>query len=151
MIPPDKEIYEVEQRIALRRRQLVRHSKEAGNRTMRALASPVALIGAAALGFFVAGGFSKKKKEPPHPERRKSDHTKAAKATGIAALTPLLMWAIKAQWGSPVNFAMSMYEKYQKRRSMTSPASDTRPARHIQGRTSPAGEFRSTTRTISCP
>jgi len=130
----------------------VRHSKEAGTRAMQTLTSPVALIGAAALGFFVAGGLSKKKKEPAHPERRKSDHMKAAKATGIVGvLTPLLMWAIKAQWGSPVNFAMSMYEKYQKRRSMASPASDTRAARHVSGRTSPAGEFRSTTRTISCP
>lgn len=142
MIPPDKEIYEVEQRIALRRRQLVRHSKEAGTRTMRALASPAALIGAAALGFFVAGGFSKKKKEPPHPERRKSDHTKAAKATGIAGImTPLLMWVIKAKWGSPVNLGMSMLERFQQRGKMASPKADTR---------SP-GEFRSTTRTISCP
>lgn len=149
MIPPDKEIYEVEQRIALRRRQLVRHSKEAGTRTMHALASPAALIGAAVLGFVVAGGFSKKKKEPPHPERRKSDHTKAAKATGIVGvLTPLLMWAIKAQWGSPVNFAMYMYERYQKRGKASSPGSDTRLPK---GGTSGQGEFRSTTRTISCP
>jgi hypothetical protein len=137
MIPPDKEIYEIEQRIALRRRQLVRHSKEAGSRTMQALASPVALIGAAALGFFVAGGMSKKKKEPQHPERRKSDHMKAAKATGIAGLlTPLAMWLIRAQWGSPVNFATSMLEKFQKRKAAPSPKSDA---------------FRSTTRTISCP
>lgn len=137
MIPPDKEIYEVEQRIALRRSQLVRHSKEAGKRTMRVLASPAALIGAAALGFFVAGGFSQKKKEPPHPERRKSDHMKAAKATGIVGvLTPLAMWLIKAQWGSPVNFATYLLEKFQKRKTATSPKSDA---------------FRSTTRTISCP
>lgn len=144
MIPPDKEIYEVEQRIALRRRQLVRHTKEAGTRSLQALTSPVALIGAAALGFFVAGGLKKRKKEPQHPERRKSDHMKAAKATGIAGvLTPLLMWAIKAQWGSPVNLAMSMLEKFQKRGRTTSPGSDMRSA--------PKGEFRSTTRTISCP
>jgi len=137
MIPPDKEIYEVEQRIALRRRQLVRHSKEAGTRSLQLLTSPVALIGAAGLGFFAAGGFKKKKKEPAHPERRKSDHMKAAKATGIAGvLTPLLMWAIKTQWGSPVNLAMSMLEKFRKRGKTTSPKSDT---------------FRQTTRTISCP
>ena len=136
MIPPDHEIYEVERRIALRRAQLVRHSKEAGTRAMQALTSPVALIGAAALGFFAAGGLRKKKKEPPHPERRKSDHMKAAKATGIAGvLTPLLMWAIKAQWGSPVNLVTSLLEKFQKRGKTASPKSD----------------MRSTTRTISCP
>ena len=149
MIPPDKEIYEVEQRIALRRRQLVRHSKEAGTRALQTLTSPAALIGAAALGFFVAGGFKKRKKEPPHPERRKSDHMNAAKATGIAGvLTPLLMWAIKAQWGSPVNLAVSMLEKFQKRGQGVSPKSDARPPK---GGTSPKGEFRSTTRTVSCP
>ena len=149
MIPPDKEIYEVEQRIALRRRQLVRHSKEAGTRAMQTLTSPVALIGAAALGFFVAGGLSKKKKEPAHPERRKSDHMKAAKATGIVGiLTPLLMWGIKAQWGSPVNLAMSMLEKFQKRGRTMSSRSDARPPK---GGTSSKGEFRSTTRTVSCP
>lgn len=127
MIPPDKEIYEVEQRIALRRSQLVRHSKEAGQRGMQALASPVALIGAAALGFFVAGGFARRKKEPPHPERRKSDHLKAAKATGIAGvLMPLAMWVIRAQWGSPVNLATSMLEKLRKRKARTSPKGDTR-------------------------
>jgi hypothetical protein len=145
MIPPDKEIYEVEQRIALRRRQLVRHSKEAGTRTMHALASPVALIGAAALGFFVAGGFKKREKKPQHPERRKSDHMKAAKATGIAGvLTPLLMWVIKAQWGSPVNLAMNVLEKLQRRGKAPSPKSDTRSSVS-------KGEFRSTTRTIGCP
>jgi hypothetical protein len=149
MIPPDQEIYEVERRIALRRSQLVRHSREAGRRSLRLLTSPVALIGAGVLGFVVAGGFSKKKKEPPHPERRKSDHMKAAKATGVAGvLTPLLMWMIKAQWGSPVNLAMNMLEKFQKRGRGASPRSD---ARLPKGGTSPKGEFRSTTRTIGCP
>jgi hypothetical protein len=134
MIPPDQEIYEVEQRIALRRSQLVRHSKEAGRRSLRALTSPVALIGAAALGFFAAGGLSKKKKEPPHPERRKSDHLNAAKATGVAGvLTPLLMWVIKAQWGSPVNLAMSVLGKFQKRGKAASPKRDMRSATRTVG------------------
>jgi hypothetical protein len=61
---------------------------------------------------------------------------KAAKATGVAGvLTPLLMWVIKAQWGSPVNLATSMLEKFQKRGQAASPKRD----------------MRSTTRTISCP
>ena len=116
MIPPDKEIYEVEQRIALRRKQLARHTREANQRAMQTLASPVALIAAAGLGFILAGGFSKKRKEPPHPERRKSDHTKAAKATGLAGiLTPLVMWFIRAQYGSPFAMAQSFLAKYQKR------------------------------------
>lgn len=120
MIPPDQEIYEVEQRIAMRRAQLVRHSKEAGKRAMQTLVSPVALIAAAGLGFVLAGGFSKKRKEPPHPERRKSDHTKAAKATGLVGLaTPLAMWFIRAQWGSPFAAAQALLQKYQKGKATT--------------------------------
>jgi|SRR5687768_1843088 hypothetical protein len=134
MIPPDNEIYEVEQRIALRRGQLARHSREAGSRALQALASPAALIGAAALGFFVAGGLSRRHKEPPHPERRKSDHTKAAKATGLAGLVvPAAMWLMRAQWGSPVHFAQAMLEKFQRRKAATSPRGDTpRATGHIR-------------------
>ena len=127
MIPPDQEIYEVERRIALRRAQFTRHSKEAGTRALQALASPVALAAAAALGFFVAGGFSRKPKEPPHPERRKSDHLKAAKATGIAGmLVPAAMWIIRAQWGSPVQAAQALLQKYQRRKQPVSPKRDIR-------------------------
>ena len=122
MIPPDQEIFEVEQRIALRRKQLARHTREASQRTMQALASPVALIAAAGLGFVLAGGFSKKRKEPPHPERRKSDHTKAAKATGLAGiLTPLAMWFIRSQYGSPIAMAQALLAKYQNRSKSAPP------------------------------
>ena len=130
MIPPDKEIYEVEQRIALRRTQVKRHRRDATEKAMEALASPVALIGAAVLGFAVAGGFSQRKKEPEHPERRKSDHMKAAKATGIAGLLmPLAMWLVRAQWGSPVQAAQFMLEKWQGRKRAASPRGDVREIR----------------------
>ena len=130
MIPPDQEIYEVEQRIALRRAQFVRHSREAGARTLQALASPLALAAAAAIGFMVAGGFSRKAKEPPHPERRKSDHTKAAKATGlVGVLLPAAMWFVRAQWGSPVQLAQVMLQKFQKRKPPASPRGDSRMSR----------------------
>ena len=116
MIPPDQEIYEVEQRIAMRRAQVARNARVAKEGAMQKLASPVALIAAAGLGFIVAGGFAKKRKEPEHPQRRKSDHTKAAKATGLAGLLmPIAMWMIRARWGSPVQAAQFFLEKYQKR------------------------------------
>jgi hypothetical protein len=135
MIPPDKEIYEVEQRIALRRSQLGRHSREAGSRALQALASPVALAAAAALGFFAAGGFSRKQKEPSHPERRKSDHMKAAKATGVAGLViPAAMWLMRAQYGSPVRFVQVMLEKFQRRKATTSPRGDSRRATGLVSR-----------------
>lgn len=125
MIPPDKEIYEVEQRIALRRSQLVRHSKEAGGRAMQKLASPAALIGAAVLGFFVASALAKREQKPKHPERRKSDHTKAAKATGLAGiLLPAALWFVKAQWGSPVAAAQAVLQKWQRRKTTPSLSPD---------------------------
>lgn len=125
MIPPDQEIFEVEQRLVLRRTQLKRHAAEAGARAMQALTSPVALIAAAGLGFLAANTFARRHREPPHPERRKSDHTKAAKVTGIAGLlTTGAMWFIRAQYGSPVKAAQLLLEKFQRRKAPTSLRSD---------------------------
>ena len=127
MIPPDQEIFEVEQRLALRRTQLKRHAGEASTRAMQALASPVALIAAAGLGFLAANSFARRRREPPHPERRKSDHTKAAKATGLAGLlTTGAMWFVRAQYGSPVRAAQMLLEKFQSRKTATSRPRDIR-------------------------
>ena len=127
MIPPDKEIHEVEQRLALRRTQIARHSRETASRTLQALASPPALIGAAALGFIAARRFSSRRKEPPHPERRKTDHLKAAKATGfVGVLTTAAMWFIKAQYGSPLQLAQTLLQKFHGARNRPSPRGDVR-------------------------
>lgn len=134
MIPPDQEIFEVERRIALRRAQLKRHAREAGTRASQTLTSPVALIAAAGLGFVLANSFAKRRREPPHPERRKSDHTKAAKATGLVGLlTTAGMWYIRAQYGSPVRAAQALLEKFQSRKASTSAPGDVRAVpRHIR-------------------
>jgi hypothetical protein len=125
VIPPDQEIYQVEQRIALRRAQVSRHTREARMRAMHALASPWALGAAAGLGFLAAYTFTRKQQKPKHPERRKSDHTKAAKATGLAGLLmPIAMWMVKAQFGSPVGAAQALLEKWNKRKASPSLASD---------------------------
>jgi hypothetical protein len=133
MIPPDQEIFEVEQRLALRRTQLKRHASEAGTRAMQALTSPVALIAAAGLGFLAASSFARRRREPPHPERRKSDHTKAAKATGLAGLlTTGAMWLIRAQYGSPVRAAQQLLAKLPSRKAATSQPRDIRMSRDIR-------------------
>lgn len=125
MIPPDQEIFEVESRIAARRAQLKSTSRDAGRRAMQKLTSPVALIGAVALGFYAAGGLTKREKKPEHPERRKSDHMKAAKATGIVGtLITGAMWVIRAQYGSPTRFAQAMLEKFQSKKGQVSPRRD---------------------------
>jgi hypothetical protein len=134
MIPPDQEIYEVEQRIAMRRAQLARNARVAKERIVQKLASPVALIAAAGLGFVLASGFAKKRKEPPHPERRKSDHTKAAKATGLVGLAmPIAMWFIRAQYGSPFQAAQALLQKYQMRKQ-AAPARVTVPPPRVSPR-----------------
>ena len=129
MIPPDQEIYDVEQRIAMRRALVARHTREARTRAMHALASPWALGAAAGLGFLAAYAFTKKQQKPKHPERRKSDHTKAAKATGLAGLLmPVAMWMVKMQWGSPVGAAQALLGKWNRKTAAPSPAGDKRRA-----------------------
>jgi hypothetical protein len=126
MIPPDQEIFEVESRIAARRAQVKKFRREAGARALQALASPAALIGAAALGFFAASAFARRRQKPQHPERRKSDHLKAAKATGIAGMVlPAAMWLVRAQWGSPVRAAQVLLDKMAKQKPALSPRADT--------------------------
>ena len=127
MIPPDQEIFEVEKRIALRRAQLKRHAGDAKTRATRSLASPIALLAAAGIGFVLANSFARRQKEPPHPERRKSDHLKAAKATGFAGiLSTGAMWLIKAKYGSPVNAAQALLQKFSSRKVPTSARGDKR-------------------------
>jgi len=127
MIPPDQEIFEVEKRIALRRAQLKRHAGDAGIRAKQALASPIALLAAAGIGFLLANSFVRRRKEPPHPERRKSDHLKAAKATGFAGiLSTGAMWLIKAKYGSPVSAAQALLQKFSSRKVPTSARGDKR-------------------------
>jgi hypothetical protein len=125
MIPPDEEIYQVEQRIALRRSQVARYAREAGTRAMQRLASPWALGAAGLIGFLAASAIAKREQKPPHPERRKEDHTKAAKATGLAGmLIPVGMWLVRAQWGSPVAAAQVLLEKMSRKKAPASPRGD---------------------------
>lgn len=132
MIPPDQEIYEVEQRIAMRRAQVARNSKEVSHRAVQKLASPIALIAAAGLGFLLVRSVARKRKEAEHPKRRQSDHTKAAKATGLAGLlTPIAMWVIRAQWGSPAQAAQFFLQKYQKRSQRRPAAAPPVPLRAV--------------------
>ena len=129
MIPPDQEIFEVEQRLAMRRAQLARHSREAGERALRALASPLALAAAATIGFVAASSLTKRRERLPHPERRKTDHVKAAKRTGLAGmLLPAAMWFVRAQWGAPARAAQVLLEGLNRKKAAASPSGDmTRP------------------------
>jgi hypothetical protein len=125
VIRPDWEIFEVEQRLATRRAQLARHSREASERALQALASPLALAAVAAVGFFAARWVVRRRERPPHPERRKSDHGGAAKRTGLAGmLLPAAMWFVRLKWGSPVRAAQALLENFGKKKVRASPPGD---------------------------
>jgi hypothetical protein len=113
MIPPDQEIYEVEKRIAERRHRVEAAARASGRQAMRALTSPWALLGAAAIGFLVAGGVARKHESSPHVSRDTKEKAKggAMVSLGMAALT----WLIKAQFGSPVAMAQYFLAKFQKK------------------------------------
>jgi hypothetical protein len=130
VIPPDNEIFEVESRIAAHRAQLKRSAQDAKVRALQKMASPGALAAAAALGFLLAAAMARRNQKPSHPERRKSDHLKAAKATGIVGMVlPAAMWLVRAQWGSPMRAAQLLLEKMgkgkPKGKPRVSPRADT--------------------------
>jgi len=119
MIPPDKEIYEVEERIARRRHNVEFVAKDSARRAFVALTSPGALVAAAVLGFLAGGGVGRKK--PQYVERRKSDDTKAKKAAKAGGLAGVLMsgamFLVRQQFGGPVGLAQFILQKVQGHRT----------------------------------
>ena len=131
MIHPDQEIYEVEKRIAGRRQRVETTARQTGRATLRALTSPAALVGAAVVGFLLAGGWQRRQSKPEH--HMSYSDKKAAKASvwsglGMTALT----WFIKSQFGGPVDMAKYFLGKMKSRKEsspvVTSPRSDRVPA-----------------------
>ena len=120
MIPPDQEIYQVEERIAARRHQAEYLAKESARRAFVALTSPGALVAAAVVGFLAGGGVGKKK-QTHYVERRRSDDTttkKAAKATGLAGvLMSGAMFVIRHKFGGPFGLAQFIMQKVQGHRT----------------------------------
>jgi hypothetical protein len=121
VIPPDKEIYEIEKRIAERRHRVEQALRDTGRQALRALTSPWALAGAAVLGFLAAGGLG---------ERHQAMHVdpgtkKAAKAGGMASLAmAAATWFIRSQFGSPVAMAQFFLAKMRPKQPWT----PTRPS-----------------------
>jgi len=112
MIPPDQEIYQVEQRIADRRHRVEAAARTAGRQALRTLGSPWVLAGAAVLGFMAAGGVRRKQEHGPAVSRETKEKAKGG------VLASLLMagatWLIKAQFGSPVAMAQYFLAKIRK-------------------------------------
>src|SRR2546423_5809478 len=112
MIPPDQEIYEVERRIAERRHRVEAVVRQSGEAAMRTLTSPWALVGAAVLGFFVAGRVKQRRE---HHAGVSSETKAKAKGGAIAGLGMAAMtWLIKSQFGSPMQMAQFFLSKVKK-------------------------------------
>jgi hypothetical protein len=111
----DPDIDKVEARIVRRRHELAQHRRELKSaaqqtrrRTMHALSSPGALIGAAAVGFLAGGGFSRR-----HNGHDTSSARRSAR-TGVAgALMTGAMWLVRARFGSAAGLAHYLMQKGQ--------------------------------------
>ncbi len=112
MIPPDREIYEVESRIAERRHRVEAVARQSGHAALRALTSPWVLGGAAVLGFLAAGGMMRRHE---HRATLSREEKKTAKVGGLASLAmAAASWIIKAQFGSPAALAQFFVSKVKK-------------------------------------
>ncbi|HYL91434.1 MAG TPA: hypothetical protein VEU32_21975 [Burkholderiales bacterium] len=112
MIPPDRDIYEVESRIAERRHRVEAVARQSGQAALRTLASPWALGTAAVLGFLAAGGITRRHE---HRATLSRNEKKAAKVGGLASVAmAAASWIIKAQFGSPAALAQFVMSKVKK-------------------------------------
>jgi len=112
MIPPDQEIYDIEQRIAERRHRVEAVAHQGVDATMKALTSPWALAGAAALGFLLASRMQHRHERRPAVSRATKEKAKggALASMAMAAAT----WLIKSQFGSPMQMAQLVLSKVKK-------------------------------------
>jgi hypothetical protein len=144
MIPPDQEIYEVEKRIADRRHRVETFARASARQTMRALASPWALAGAAVLGFLAAGGL-RRHQHHSHGHAVSKDTKEKAKGGAIASLgMAAVTWLIKAQFGSPMAMAQYLLGKLKKE---DVPPHEIRRPSAAQERRPPGQERRSSPRS----
>jgi hypothetical protein len=110
MIPPDQEIYDVEQRIAERRHRVEAVARQTGQAAMRTLTSPWTLAGAAAIGFLVAARFQHRSHAPSATVSKETKEK--AKGGAIASLAmAAATWLVKSQFGSPVQMAQFFLSK----------------------------------------
>jgi len=128
MIPPDQEIYEVEKRIAERRHRVEAAARASARQSLRALTSPWALAGAAALGFLVAGGVHRRHQHGPAVSQETKEKAKGGAIASLAMAAAT--WLIKAQFGSPVAMAQYFLAKLKKEEvpQAPSPRGDRTPA-----------------------
>jgi hypothetical protein len=111
----DKEIFEVEQRLHMREARIRLTAREAKTRTVKALASPVGLIGAVALGFIVATRLGRRRARAPAASQETKAQGKGF-ALGTLAMTGAT-WFIRSQFGGPMGLAQFVLSKIRNRKA----------------------------------
>lgn len=105
----DAEIFEIEQRLAMRKVAIGHAAGVAKKRAARALVSPLTLVGALAAGFLVAGLARRKRREAPVVAQDTKEQGKGF-ALGTLAMTGAT-WFIRSQFGGPVGLAQFVLSK----------------------------------------
>jgi hypothetical protein len=109
----DKEIFEIEQRLRAREASIRQTARETQQRTLKALMSPVSIVGAVALGFLVAGGVGRRRAKGPAVSEETKEQTKGF-ALGSLLMTGA-MWFVRQQFGGPVGLAQFVVSKIKNR------------------------------------
>ena len=105
----DKEIQDLEHRLAQRKLKVELLARASGRRAVRSLVSPAGLIGAAALGFLAVTGVTRRQPYRPAPAARQG------KIAGIMGLVASAGFALlRAQFGSPAQMAQLVLSKLKK-------------------------------------
>ncbi len=111
----DREIFEVESRLHVREARIRQAAQEAKTRTIKALASPVSLAGAVALGFVVAAGLGRRARRKPAVSQQTKEQGKGF-ALGTLLMTGAT-WFVRSQFGGPVGLAQFVLAKIKNRKS----------------------------------
>src|SRR5262245_60813810 len=120
----EKDIQEVEQRLAQRRLKVELLARASRQRAMGGLVSPAGLLGAGALGFLAVAGVLRKRHSHP-VDRRRSGKGKGGIVGSLAGLAATIGFQLlRAQFGSPAQMAQRALYFFRRK----SPGSDIRQA-----------------------
>jgi len=105
----DREVHEVEQRLAQRRLKVELLARATGRRAVRSLVSPMGLLGTAALGFLAVTGVVRRHHAPPQRAE------KVGRVAGIAGVLASIAFAVvRAQFGSPAQMLHTLLLRLKK-------------------------------------
>jgi hypothetical protein len=124
----DREIHDLERRMALRRHEVADTARVARQRATRKLLSPAGLAAAAGVGFVVTSLLMRRKAPVVQAPQGKAART----ASLLSVLKPIGLALVRAQFGSPAGLAQFVLSKMQRPSSRDdAPATRTRAAHPV--------------------